>query len=269
MIESDAAIERPLAPAIRRLVIEHAYRAGVGHVGSALSIAEIVGALYSGVVQGAPDDPARDRVVLSKGHAALALFAALALTGRLPVSQLDTYCREGTRLGVHPEPGAPGIDVGTGSLGTGLSFALGLVLAARLRQRASRSFVVMSDAELNEGSVWEAAQLAGHHRLGSLVAVVDCNGQQAFGRTAEVIDLRDPGGAFAAFGWDVVHVNGHDEAELAAALDVRRLDGPPRVVLAATVFGRGVSFMEHQIPWHYLPLDDEQHRRALEELAQS
>ncbi len=135
-----------------------------------------------------------------------------------------------------------------------------------MQGRESRAFVVMSDAELNEGAVWETAEFAGHHRLRNLVAVVDLNGQQAFGRTADVLSIPDPGGAFAAFGWDVVTVDGHDEDALVGALDVTDRDGPPRVVLAKTVFGRGISFMERELKWHYLPLDDEQYARAMAEL---
>ncbi len=263
--------ERParsqtMARDIRRLVIEHSYRAHVGHIGSSLSIAEILAALYGSVLHGRPDDQDRDRVVLSKGHAGLGLFAALVLSGRLDLAELESFGTDGSRLGVHPEPGVPGVDFGTGSLGQGLSVGAGAALAARMQGRASRAFVVMSDAELNEGAVWETAQFAGHHRLGNLVAVIDLNGQQAFGTTAEVLSIRDPGAAFSAFGWDVEHVDGHDEAALVAALDVTGQAGPPRVVIAKTIFGRGVSFMERQLKWHYLPLDDEQYARALAEL---
>ncbi len=142
-------------------------------------------------MRGRPGEHDRDRLVLSKGHAALGLFAALLLTERLDPSELDTFGYAGSRLGVHPEPGVPGVDFGTGSLGQGLSIGAGAALAARMQGRSSRAFVVMSDAELNEGAVWEAAQFAGHHRLRNLVAVVDVNGQQAFGKTADV--LVDPG----------------------------------------------------------------------------
>jgi transketolase len=255
-----------MARDIRRLVIEHSYRAHVGHIGSSLSIADILAALYGSVLTGRPADTERDRLVLSKGHAALALFAALALTDRLDFSELETFGTNGTRLGVHPEPSVPGVDFGTGSLGQGLSIGAGAALAARMRSSAARAFVVLSDGELNEGSVWETAQFAGHHQLRNLIAVVDMNGQQAFGNTAEVLSIRDPGAAFAAFGWDVEHVDGHDVRALADALDVRGTDGPPRVVLAKTVFGRGVSFMERQLKWHYLPLDADQRDIALAEL---
>jgi|SRR5680860_8285 len=261
--------DRLLARRIRSLVIEHSYRAHVGHIGSSLSVAEILGALYGSVVHGQPTDPARDRVILSKGHAALGLFAALTLTGRLEPDELDTFCRPGSRLGVHPDPGVPGVDFGTGSLGHGLSIGTGAALAARMQNRSSRVFVVLSDAELNEGAVWEAAQFAAHHRLGNLVAIVDLNGQQAFGYTSEVLSIPDVGGAFTAFGWDVVQADGHDEEGLSRVFDVEGAPGSPRVVLAKTVFGRGVSFMERQLKWHYLPLEEEQYHVAMQELQPS
>jgi transketolase len=267
----ELAGEAPTMPTIardiRRLVIEHSYRAHVGHIGSSLSIADILAALYGSVLRGRPDERDRDRLVLSKGHAALGLFAALALTKRLDPRELESFGTPGSRLGVHPEPGVPGVDFGTGSLGQGLSIGAGAALAARMQGRASRAFVVLSDAELNEGAVWESAQFAGHHRLRNLVAVVDLNGQQAFGNTADVLSIRDPAGAFAAFGWEVARIDGHDHNALVEALDVTDREGPPRVVFATTVFGRGVSFMERQLKWHYLPMDDEQYARAVAELA--
>src|SRR4051794_39336689 len=190
-----------LAAGIRRTVIDQSRRANVGHIGSALSIADLMAALYAGPLAGGRGGPDRDRLVLSKGHAALALYAALELTGRLPAGSVDTFCCDGSLLGVHPERELAGIDFSTGSLGQGLSVAVGSALAGRLRGSERRTFVVMSDAELNEGSVWEAAMFAAHHRLGRVVALVDVNGQQALGRTADVIDLGDVCGRWEAFGW--------------------------------------------------------------------
>ncbi len=257
-----------LAGRIRRAVIERAYAAHVGHIGSALSIADIVAALYGEVVNGMPDDRDRDRFVLSKGHAALALYAALAETGRLDRALLDQYCSDGTVVGVHPEHLAPGIDFSTGSLGQGLSLGTGAALAARLDGSARRSFVVLSDAECNEGSLWEAVMFAAHHKLANLIAIVDLNGQQAFGYTKDVLDLSPVGDRFRAFGWDVHEADGTDPDELAQVIN--GLDttsgAPPHVVIAKTVFGRGVSFMESTIDWHYWPLNDEQYAQALAEL---
>jgi transketolase len=258
-----------LAYEIRRSVIDESMRAGVGHIGSALSIADLLAALYGSVLRiGEAAEAERDRFVLSKGHAALGLYAALAATGRIDRELLSTYCGEGSMLGAHPEHVLPGVDFSTGSLGQGLSIAAGAALAARRQGSARRVFALLSDAETNEGSIWEAAMFAAHHRLSNLVALVDMNGQQALGYTRDVMDPGPPARErWAAFGWDVREVDGHDPdgiARLIGELDLA--SGPPHVLLAQTVFGRGVSFMESQIKWHYLPLEAETHRQAVEEL---
>jgi transketolase len=254
---------------IRRAVIDESMRAGVGHIGSALSIADLLAALYGRVLRiDEPADADRDRLVLSKGHAALGLYAALAATGRIDRDLLSTYCGDGSMLGAHPEHVLPGVDFSTGSLGQGLSIAAGAALAAQRQRSARRAFALMSDAEMNEGSIWEAAMFAAHHRLANLIALVDVNGQQALGYTPDVMDPGPPVAArWAAFGWDVHEVDGHDPDGIAALieqLDVE--DGPPHVLLAATTFGSGVSFMESKIEWHYLPLEAETHRQAVAEL---
>jgi transketolase len=257
-----------LAQEIRRSIIRESKRAGVGHIGSALSIADLVAALYGDVLEIERfDDDGRDRFVLSKGHAALALYAALAATGRLSRDKLATYCGDGSMLGAHPEHALPGVDFSTGSLGQGLSIATGAALAARIQRTRRRVFALLSDAETNEGSVWEAAMFAAHHRLSNLIAIVDVNGQQALGYTADVLDPGPLAQRFAAFGWDVYDVDGHDPDGLAqtiAGLDTAH--GRPHVLLADTTFGKGVSFMESQIEWHYLPLDDEHYAQAMTEL---
>jgi len=256
-----------LAAGIRRAVIEQSRRANVGHIGSALSIADLLAALYAGPLAGGGDGPDRDRVVLSKGHAALALYAALELTGRLPCGSLDSYCADGSLLGVHPERELAGVDFSTGSLGQGLPMAAGAALAGRLQGSTRRTFAVVSDAELNEGSLWEAAMFAAHHRLARLVVLVDLNGQQALGRTADVLDLGDVRTRWEGFGWDAHDVDGHDTGALIAAIAGLALDGGlPHVLVARTTFGRGVSFMERQLEWHYLPMTEEHHRLALAEL---
>jgi transketolase len=255
-----------LADGIRRAVIEQSRRANVGHIGSALSIADLIGALYAGPL--ATDAPDRDRFVLSKGHAALALYAALAATGRIPEAALDDYCGDGSHLGVHPERELAGVDFCSGSLGQGLSVAAGAALAARVQGSQRRAYVLLSDAELNEGSVWEAAMFAAHHKLDNLVALFDVNGQQALGYTKDVMDLGAVEDRFAVFGWDVQVVDGHDHELLAAALDTAtERSGRPHVIMAQTTFGKGVSFMESRIEWHYLPLTEEQCGSALDELA--
>jgi transketolase len=252
------------ANGIRRTIIEQSYRANVGHIGSALSIADLVAAVVSGPAQldGGAD---RDRIVLSKGHAALAFYAALHIDGRLEEGAIDTYCADGTLLGVHPEHGLDGIDFCTGSLGQGLSLGAGAALAAKRQGSDRRVFVIMSDAELNEGSTWEAVMFAAQHRLDNLTLLIDLNGQQALGYTRDVIDLGAVEDKLSLFGWDAETVPGHDHEALGAALEPGS-GGQPRAIVAQTTFGFGVSFMESEIKWHYLPLDEEAYGTAISEL---
>ena len=225
-----------------------------------------------------PEDPDRDRFILSKGHAGLALYAALALKGWLPEDQLDTFCSDGTFLGVHPEASLPGVDFATGSLGMGLSYGAGAALAARLQGSARRVFCLISDAECNEGSVWEAAMFAAHQRLSNLCAIVDLDGQQAFGLTRDVMNTSNMAERWQAFGWRTLEVDGHSIRALVGALSLPAAVEAPLVVLARTVFGKGVSYMEQGIPvtqthlsvqpfnWHYLPMSDHEYRLAMEEI---
>jgi transketolase len=238
--------------------------AGVGHIASALSVVEIVAALFSGVLRGLGSAaPNRDRFLLSKGHAALALYAVLHLRGILAAQDLATYCADGTLLGVHPDHRVPGIDFSTGSLGHGLSVGAGAALGARLRRWPSRAFVLLSDAELNEGSTWEAAMFAGHHHLENLIAIVDANGQQALGKTSDILDLEPLEDKWRAFGWYVLDVDGHDLRRLRDALE-QEPAGRPRCIIARTLAGKGVPFMERRVEWHYQPMNQEQYRSALE-----
>lgn len=252
------------ANAIRRTIIEQSHRANVGHIGSALSIADLTAAVIGGPAR-LDRDGDRDRVVLSKGHAALALYAALHLDGHLEGGAIDTYCADGTLLGVHPEHGLDGVDFCTGSLGQGISLGAGAALAAKRQGSDRRVYVIASDAELNEGSTWEAAMFAAQHGLDNLALLVDLNGQQALGYTPDVIDLGDVGAKLSAFGWSVETVPGHDQEALGAALGAAA-DGEPRAIVAETTFGYGVSFMESRIEWHYLPLDDVAYATAMAEL---
>lgn len=258
---------RAMASAIRRLVLERAKAAGVGHIGSALSVVDILAALYAHALRVTdPGDPARDRFVLSKGHAALALYGALALRGWISAAELDTYCADGTLLGVHPDHRLRGVDFSTGSLGHGLSLGAGAALAARLQSRPSKVFVLISDAECNAGSVWEAVMFAAHHELATLVALVDVNGQQALGYTRDVLDLAPMAARWRAFGWDVHEVDGHDIGAIAAIIDGLAPSGKPHVLLCRTIFGRGVPFMEGQIKWHYWPMSDSEYAQALQDV---
>jgi len=264
---------------IRRIVLTLSRRANVGHIGSCLCVAEILSALYSHLLRAAaPRDPERDRFVLSKGHAGLALYAALHLKGWISEAQMETFCGDNTLLGVHPEAAVPGVDFSTGSLGQGLSMAVGAALAARLQGSARRVFCLISDGECNEGSIWEAAMFAAHHLLSNLQVVVDRNGVQAFGRTRDVSDAANLADRWRAFGWHVAQVDGHSVPALVAALQEAPDIAAPRILLANTTFGKGVSYMEQGLPltqrhipvqpfnWHYLPMSDDEYRIAMEEV---
>jgi len=279
---SDPAREcAEMARCLRRWVIERSLAAGVGHVGSALSIVDLVAAMWATMRGAGTDDPARDRFILAKGHAALALYGALRFKGLLGQEQFETYCGEGSLLGAHPEHELPGVDLSTGSLGQGLSVGCGLAwghragLPAGRRAIAPRVFVLMSDAECDEGQVWEAAMFAGHHRLGGLCAVVDANGTQALGLKNEVVTVPSLAAAWRAFGWEALEVDGHDHAALLNALAAPAAaageaaagqDAPPRVIIARTIMGRGVSFMAGRVDWHYRNLTPELAEAALREL---
>jgi len=255
---------------IRRHVLRMVHKSRASHVGSCLSIADILAVLYGEVLRVRPAQPDwadRDRFVLSKGHAAAALYATLAERGFFPLEWLDTYCEDGSRLAGHVvHKGVPGVEVSTGSLGHGLPIAVGMALAAKRARADYRVFALLSDGECDEGSNWEAALFAPHHELSNLVAIVDYNRIQSFGRTAEVLCLEPFADKWRAFGWRVEEVDGHDARALAAILSQRRADGPPTVVIAHTVKGKGVSFMEDRLLWHYRSPDATELERALAEL---
>ncbi len=258
-------------------MLQQSKRANVGHIGSCLCVVEILCALYDRVLRiDSPSDPDRDRFLLSKGHAALALYAILALKGWISEETLQSFCGDGSMLGVHPEAAVPGIDFSTGSLGHGLSMAAGAALAARLQASDRRVFCLLSDAECNEGAVWEAAMFASHHQLGNLTAIIDMNGQQALGLTRDVLDLGNMKQRWHAFGWRTSEVNGHSLEELTASLQSSPGGrSKPHLILARTTFGKGVSYMEEGRPvtqshlqtqpinWHYLPMSDEEYRLAM------
>lgn len=265
---SDPQVHTLTPQAIRRIILQQSKRAHVGHIGSALSIADLIAALYGGILNiPTPDDPERDRMVLSKGHAVLALYAALYLKGWLSEADLNSYSSEMTMLGSHPEHTLSGIDFSTGSLGMGFTFAAGSALAARVQHSSRRTFVVLSDAECNEGSVWEAAQFAGHHQLSNLIAILDANGQQAFGFTDKVMTQHLNADRWRAFGWNVHEVPGHDVARLTALVNsLNTTSGAPHMIIAKTTFGKGVSYMESQIKWHYMPMTDAEYQTALDQV---
>jgi transketolase len=246
------------------------HRAKASHVGTCFSMADLLAVLYGSVLRVDPHNPAdpeRDRFLLSKGHGAAAIYAALAERGFFPPDWLDRYCADGTPLAGHIAHHVPGVEVSTGSLGHGLSIACGMALAGRRDRRPYRVFTLLSDGECDEGSTWEAVLFAPHHRLDNLVAIVDYNKIQSFGSVKEVLDLEPFADKWRAFGWSVREIDGHDYEEIHEALaNVPFAVGQPSVVIAHTVKGKGVSFMEHSLDWHYKSPSAEQLAQALAEL---
>jgi len=259
-----------LARRIRVHALKMVAKAKASHIGTCLSAADILAVLYGGILRVDPADPkspGRDRFIFSKGHGAAILFAVLAERGFFGVERLETYCAEGSELIGHASHPVAGVELSTGSLGHGLSVGCGMALAAKSDGADYRTFALLSDGELDCGSCWEAALFARQHRLDNLAAIVDCNGLQAFGRTKDVLDLEPLAAKWRAFGWSVSEIDGHDHAEIAAALEaVPREPAKPAVVIARTVKGKGVSFMEDRLEWHYKSPDERQLARALEEL---
>jgi transketolase len=234
-------------------------------------MADLLAVLYGSVMRidpARPDWDDRDRLLISKGHSAAVVYATLAERGFFPVDWLDSYCGDGSRLAGHvTHHGVPGVEVSSGSLGHGLSFACGMALAAKRDGRPFRTFVLLSDGECDEGSIWEAALFAPHHRLDNLIALVDYNKIQSFGSVKEVLDLEPFADKWRAFGWAVREVDGHDLAQVRDTLAAVPWEaGRPSLVLAHTVKGKGVSFMEDRLAWHYQSPTGEQLARALEEL---
>jgi transketolase len=271
-----ALIERLTAQAtlLRRHVVRSIYQCGKGHYGGALSPAEIVAALYFHALRLDPTRPAwpdRDRFVLSKGHGAAILYAALAERGYFPPRWLATYKQPGSRLQGHPDmTKTPGVDMTSGALGEGLSVGLGMALAGRLDGRDYRVYVLLGDGEMQEGSVWEAAMAIAHHRLDHLTAIVDVNGLQVDGPTDAVVSLGSLADKLRAFGWQAVEIDGHDVGQVLDALDLaRETAGRPTAIVARTVKGRGVSFMEGVTEWHSNVLSPAQLAQALAELAEA
>ena len=259
-----------LATAIRGHVLRMTHRAQSAHVGSSLSMAEILAVLYGRVLDVDPSDPerpGRDRFVLSKGHGCAGLYAVLAERRFFPIRWLEDFYRDGSPLVGHAtHHSVPGVEVSTGSLGHGLSLAAGMALAAERDDRPYRVFVLLSDGECDEGSTWEAALFAGHHRLRSLVAIVDYNNIQSLGRVSDVLNLEPLAGKWSAFGWTVREVDGHDCGELVRVLAGAPDDSRPLCVIAHTIKGKGVSFMEDRLLWHYRSPNADELTHALEDL---
>jgi transketolase len=259
-----------IARAIRRDALQMVHDARASHIGSALSIADILAVLYADVLRldpAAPDAVDRDRFILSKGHACVAVYAALANAGVIPHDSLKTYGQDHSVLMNHISHKVPGVEFSTGSLGHGLPFGVGKAFSAKKRADLWRTFVLLSDGELGEGSNWEALLFAAHHRLDNLVAIIDYNNLQSLTTVAETLGVEPLADKFAAFGCSPREVDGHDHRALRAALtDTPWSLGKPSVLIARTIKGKGVSFMENRVEWHYKSPGPAQLAQALAEL---
>lgn len=261
------------ARTIRKHIINMIFEAGSGHPGGSLSSADILTALYFHTMRHNPLEPEwsdRDRFILSKGHAAPALYATLAEAGYFPIKELLSLRKIGSMLQGHPDIKIPGVDVSSGSLGQGLSIADGLALAARLDKKVYRVYALLGDGECDEGQVWEAAILASHYKLDNLTAIVDRNGLQIDGPTEKIMCIEPIAGKWRAFGWHVIEIDGNKIVEIIAALDeAKRISGRPTVIIAHTFKGKGVSFMEWISAFHGKTLSKEELKIALQELGGS
>jgi transketolase len=262
---------RALAKRIRIHALRMTSAGGGSHIGAVLSMADILGVLYGSVLHVDPQRPSwpgRDRFILSKGHAGAGVYAALAECGFFPVERLRTHSQNGSDLSGHvSHKGIPGVELSTGSLGHGLSVGTGMAYGAKLDGKEHRVFVLLSDGECDEGSNWEAILFAAHHGLDNLVAIVDYNKIQSLASVAETLGLEPFADKWRAFGWAVAEVDGHDHANLRSVLStVPASTGRPTAVIAHTTKGKGVSFMENTVLWHYRTAKGEEFERALAEL---
>ncbi len=271
-VETQVSELRQIAKEIRRKSLEIIHRAGSGHPGGSLSAADIMTALYFGVMRydsKNPKDPNRDRFVMSKGHATGVFYSVLSRAGYFADEDLVSYRKIGSKLNLsgHPHPKTPGVEIATGSLGQGLSVAHGIALAARLDNSDYKVYVLMGDGELQEGQVWEAAMSASKFNTNNLIAIVDFNKVAQDNITKDLKDIEPLEDKWRSFGWDVQRIDGHDMNQVYKALTLPLDETKPRVIIADTIKGKGVSFMEGKTSWHGVAPSDEDYEKALKELA--
>jgi transketolase len=261
---------KQFASSIRKHALQMVYKCNASHIGPCFSIADILSVLYGNILHVDPTNPRqpdRDRFILSKGHAAAILYATLAECGFFSVNELDTYSTDGSRLNGHISAEVPGIELSTGSLGHGLSVAAGIALALKHDNFTSRSYVLVGDGELNEGSCWESVMFAPMRKLDNLVMIVDRNNMQGLGRASDIIDMSPLDRKFLDFGWAVRVIDGHNHSQIFESFrDIPFEAEKPNVIIANTIKGKGVSFMENTLAWHYKSPNEEQVRLALTEL---
>lgn len=262
-----------LALKIRKHAIQMTNLGKSSHIGSVLSVVDILAVLYGGnILNVKPDNPKwddRDRFILSKGHAGAGVYATLAETGFFPVEQLKTHYQNGSKLSGHvSHKGIPGVELSTGSLGHGLSIGAGIALAAKMDNMDFRAFVLLSDGECDEGSTWEAAMFAGHHKLNNLIAIIDYNKIQSLAPVKDTLDLEPFEDKWRSFNWNVKSVDGHNHDELTSVLSSLPLESNslPNCIIAHTIKGKGISFMENKVLWHYRSPQGEEFEQAMKEL---
>ncbi len=273
--DSDHSYLSKISREIRMDIVRSLAHAGSGHTGGSLGLADIFTALYFKILNHNPEDPEwdeRDRVVLSIGHVAPILYATLAHGGYFPKSELMTLRKLGTRLQGHPgrDHGLPGIELSAGSLGQGLSVAVGMALASKIDNRNNHIFCIMGDGELQEGSIWEAAMSASHHKLDNLIGIVDRNNLQIDGPTSKVMELEPLKDKWLSFGWNVISCDGHDFSDITRSFEVaKNQNGNPTVILAKTIMGKGVKEIENNHAWHGKPPTPEQVDRFINQIMES
>ncbi len=258
-----------LAKLIRTNAVEMVYRAKASHIGGALSIADILAVLYTNILNVNPNNsllPDRDRLLLSKGHCCTSLYAVLALKGFFPMEELQSYGIDGSRLLSHTTHYIPGIEISAGSLGHGLPIACGLALAAKRKKQTYKTYCIVGDGEMDEGSNWEALLFAAHHQLDNLCLIIDYNKIQSLGNTNDVINLEPLKTKLEAFNWHTIEINGHNHDEINQALNLLGTLSKPLAIIAHTIKGKGISFMENQLLWHYRSPNEEQYATAINEI---
>ena len=257
------------AKEIRSLSLKMVYNAKASHIGGALSMTDLLAVLYGRIMNFNPKDPNwedRDRFLLSKGHACVGLYATLALSGYYSTNELETYGQDGSRFISHVSHKVPGVELSTGSLGHALPVACGIALAGKRKGKDFRTFVLISDGELDEGSNWEAILFAPHHNLNNLVLIVDYNKIQSLGRVDVVLSLEPLGKKFESFNWDCHTITGHDHQQILEALSPKPHTNKPLVIIAHTIKGKGVDFMENKLLWHYKSPDNSEYSDAIKQI---
>ena len=256
---------------IRKKILKMIFNSQSSHIGSALSCVDILTVLYFRILNVDPKTPQidnRDRFILSKGHAASSLYATLAQKGFFSEEILNTYCKDGGRLSGHSTRGCvPGVETSTGSLGHGIAIGAGIALAGKLECKNYRTFVLISDGECDEGSIWEAAMFAAHHKLDNLVVIIDYNKLQAFGKTNEILNLEPLKEKWLSFNWQAQEIDGHDFSQIEKTLNnIPFKKDKPSLIIAHTIKGKGISFMENKLEWHYKAPNKEEYNLAIKEL---